>query len=122
MNIDVEFSIWFAQFQYLDSFFSFISTRWVFCYSCSISRSLFLPYKATQDLCIYMYRNFTWRFNWKHLKELLSDTVLAMDIVKYLLKKVLFKGWDHNRQDAVQSCYKFLSFSTLLHLTSETNI
>ena len=28
MNLDVEFSIWLAQFQYFDSFFSFVSTRW----------------------------------------------------------------------------------------------
>ena len=74
MNIDVEFSIWFAQFQYLDSFFSFISTRWFAAILVLLAGVYFYHVKQLKIFVFICIATSLGDLTGNILKELLSDT------------------------------------------------
>ena len=74
MNIDVEFSIWFAQFQYLDSFFSFISTRWFAAILVLLAGVYFYHIKQLKIFVFICIATSLGDLTGNILKELLSDT------------------------------------------------
>jgi len=119
MNLDVEFSVWFAQFQYLDSFFSFLSTRWFAAILVLLAGIYFYhirKFKIFIFICITTsFGDLTGNF----LKELLSDTRPCYGYSEIFMEKGLILKECGSQTTGMPSNHaiNFFLFSTLLHLT-----
>lgn len=119
MNIDVEFSIWFAQFQYLDSFFSFISTRWFASILVLLAGVYFYHVKQLKIFVFICIATSLGDLTGNILKELLSDTRPCYGYSEIFIEEGLILKECGSQSTGMPSNHaiNFFLFSTLLHLT-----
>jgi PAP2 superfamily. len=119
MNIDVEFSIWFAQFQYLDSFFSFISTRWFAAILVLLAGVYFYHIKQLKIFVFICIATSLGDLTGNILKELLSDTRPCYGYSEIFIEEGLILKECGSQSTGMPSNHaiNFFLFSTLLHLT-----
>ena len=119
MNIDVEFSIWFAQFQYLDSFFSFISTRLFAAILVLLAGVYFYHVKQLKIFVFICIATSLGDLTGNILKELLSDTRPCYGYSEIFIEEGLILKECGSQSTGMPSNHaiNFFLFSTLLHLT-----
>jgi len=119
MSLDIEFSIWLAQFQYLDGFFSFISTRW-FAFILVLLAGIYFYYLKKFKIFIFIclataFGDFTGNI----LKELLSDTRPCFGYSEIFIQEGLIENECGSQSTGMPSNHaiNFFLFTTLLCLT-----
>ena len=119
MSLDIEFSIWLAQFQYLDGFFSFISTRW-FAFILVLVAGIYFYYLKKFKIFIFIclatsFGDFTGNI----LKELLSDTRPCFGYSEIFIQAGLIEHECGSQSTGMPSNHaiNFFLFTTLLCLT-----
>jgi len=119
MNLDVEFSIWLAQFQYLDSFFSFISTRWFASILVLLAGIYFYYLKKFRIFIFICLATSLGDLTGNILKELLSDTRPCFGYSEIFIKEGLINKECGPQSTGMPSNHaiNFFLFATLLCLT-----
>tara|TARA_B100000073_G_scaffold335297_1_gene328766 strand:- start:698 stop:1225 length:528 start_codon:yes stop_codon:yes gene_type:complete len=119
MNLDVEFSIWLAQFQYFDSFFSFVSTRWFAAILVLLAGIYFYHIRKFKIFIFICIATSLGDLTGNILKELLSDTRPCYGYSEIFMEKGLILKECGSQTTGMPSNHaiNFFLFSTLLHLT-----
>jgi len=119
MNLDVEFSIWLAQFQYLDSFFSFISTRWFASILVLLAGIYFYYLKKFRIFIFICLATSLGDLTGNILKELISETRPCFEYSEIFIKEGLINKECGPQSTGMPSNHaiNFFLFATLLCLT-----
>ena len=119
MSLDIEFSIWLAQFQYLDGFFSFISTRWFASILVLLAGVYFYYLKKLKIFVFICLATSFGDFAGNILKELLSDTRPCFGYSEIFIQEGLIEKECGPQTTGMPSNHaiNFFLFTTLLSLT-----
>jgi len=119
MSLDIEFSIWLAQFQYLDGFFSFISTRWFASILVLLAGIYFYYLKKFKIFIFICLATSFGDIAGNILKELLADTRPCFGYSEIFIQESLIEKECGSQTTGMPSNHaiNFFLFSTLLFLT-----
>ena len=119
MSPDIEFSIWLAQFEFLDSFFNFISTRWFAAILVSLAGIYFLHIKKIKVFIFICVATSIGDLTGNILKELLTETRPCFGYSEIFLDQGIINKECGPQTTGMPSNHaiNFFLFSTLLHLT-----
>ncbi len=118
MNLDIEFSIWLAQFQSFEVFFSLISTRWFAAILVLIAGIYSIYIKKVRIFLFICIATSLGDFSGNLLKELLADTRPCFGFSEIFINEGIIKEECGPQTTGMPSNHaiNFFLFSILLHL------